>query len=445
MEQIKDELGSDAVLLHTKKYREGGVLGGEEMIEVTAAVDETQTRVPRTPSAYVPPAAPILPTNVVNQYRMSEIPAQEGASSLPAEGMLPLYHAYAPEMPPAQSYAMQEPTAPAPPLSNMPESPPDALPQQPVPSAYDPAAAPAQEPAVPSAPDASADDGSAERIRLLEDELAQMKTMLASMMAANKPKEVVSIRDALRRQDVHEELCEDLSGKISITDVNLDSLDSRAAGVLAGYLTQVMKFTDGLRLSPHGSRVVAFIGTTGVGKTTTLAKIAAHFVLEQNLKGALITADTYRISAVEQLKKYAEILGLPVEVVYSAADLRKAITRHRSKDFVLVDTAGRSQYNEFQMDELKELLMAHPRMEKHLVVSATTKEQDAAEIIDRFSVCAPNRIIFTKTDETRSIGMVLNLLAQRELPLSFLSNGQSVPDDIIPATAERLAELLLRE
>ena len=407
MEQIKDELGSDAVLLHTKKYREGGVLGGEEMIEVTAAVDETQTRVPRTPSAYVPPAAPILPTNVVNQYRMSEIPAQEGASSLPAEGMLPLYHAYAPEMPPAQPYAMQEPTAP--PLSNMPESPPDALPQQPVPSAYDPAAAPAQEPAVPSAPDASADDGSAERIRLLEDELAQMKTMLASMMAANKPKEVVSIRDALRRQDVHEELCEDLSGKISITDVN------------------------------------AFIGTTGVGKTTTLAKIAAHFVLEQNLKGALITADTYRISAVEQLKKYAEILGLPVEVVYSAADLRKAITRHRSKDFVLVDTAGRSQYNEFQMDELKELLMAHPRMEKHLVVSATTKEQDAAEIIDRFSVCAPNRIIFTKTDETRSIGMVLNLLAQRELPLSFLSNGQSVPDDIIPATAERLAELLLRE
>ena len=288
-------------------------------------------------------------------------------------------------------------------------------------------------------------DASAERIRLLEDELAQMKTMLASMMAANQPKEVVSIRDALRRQDVHEELCEDLSGKISIADVNLDSLDPRAVSVLAGYLTQTMKFTDGLHLSPHGSRVVAFIGTTGVGKTTTLAKIAAHFVLEQNFKGALITADTYRISAVEQLKKYAEILGLPVEVVYSAADLRKAITRHRSKDFILVDTAGRSQYNEFQMDELKELLTAYPRMEKHLVVSATTKEQDAAEIIDRFSACMPNRIIFTKTDETRTVGMVLNLLAQRELPLSFLSNGQSVPDDIMPATAERLAELLLRE
>lgn len=148
---------------------------------------------------------------------------------------------------------------------------------------------------------------------------------------------------------------------------------------------------------------------------------------------------------MEQLKKYAEILGLPVEVVYSAADLKKAITRHRSKDFILVDTAGRSQYNEFQMDELKEFLAAHPRMERHLVVSATTKEQDAAQIIERFAPCKPDRIIFTKTDETQTVGMVLNLLAEQEIPLSFLSNGQSVPDDIIPATAERLAELLLRE
>ena len=244
---------------------------------------------------------------------------------------------------------------------------------------------------------------------------------------------------------MREELCEDLSSKVPVADVNLDSLDPRAVSVLSGYLAQVMKFTDGLKLGAHGSRVVAFIGTTGVGKTTTLAKVAAHFVLEANLKGALITADTYRISAVEQLKKYAEILGLPVEVVYSAADLKKAIARHRSKDFILVDTAGRSQYNEFQMEELKELLAAHPRMEKHLVVSATTKEEDVAEIMTRFSACKPDRIIFTKTDETRTIGMVVNLLAGDGLPLSYLSNGQSVPDDILPATADRLAELLLRK
>ena len=441
MEQIKDELGSDAVLLHTKKYREGGVLGGAEMIEVTAAVDETQARVPRAPSVYVPPAEPILPSNVLNQYRMSAPVPQEGAATaLPARGVLPSYDtsSYGTELPTQQPYTGQEEAARL--VETYP--PPSAAAPQTLPSYEAMALTP---PPMVSAAEEVEDDGSAERIRLLEDELAQMKTMLASMMAANQPKEVVTIQDTLRRQEVREDLCEDLSSKVSVADVNLDSLDPRAADVLSGYLSQVMKFTDGLHLGNRGSRVVAFIGTTGVGKTTTLAKVAAHFVLEQNLKGALITADTYRISAVEQLKKYAEILGLPVEVVYSAADLRKAIARHRSKDFILVDTAGRSQYNEFQMEELKELLAAHPRMEKHLVISATTKEADAAEIMQRFSACKPDRIIFTKTDETCAVGMVLNLLAGKELPLSFLSNGQSVPDDIIPATADRLAELLLRK
>ena len=439
MEQIKDELGSNAVLLHTKKYREGGVLGGEEMIEVTAAVDETQPRTPRASSAYVPPASPILPTNVVNQYRMNEQPMTDGGM-MAGGSVPPAYDAYAQEVPSAYAAAQAVPAAPVYPQGQYPVQLTASV--QSVP-AYETSPPPAPSVSVP--PSAAEQNGSAERIRMLEDELAQMKTMLASMMAESKPKEIVSIRDALRRQDVRDELCEDLSGKIPIADANLDSLDPRATEVLAGYLAQVMKFTDGLHPGTHGARVFAFIGTTGVGKTTTLAKIAAHFVLEQNLKGALITADTYRISAVEQLKKYAEILGLPVEVVYSAADLRKAITRHRSKDFILVDTAGRSQYNEFQMDELKDFLAAHPRMEKHLVVSATTKEQDAAQIIERFAPCHPDRIIFTKTDETQTVGMVLNLLADHSLPLSFLSNGQSVPDDIIPATAERLAELLLRE
>ena len=446
MEQIKDELGSDAVLLHTKKYREGGVLGGAEMIEVTAAVDETQARVPHTPSVYVPPAAPILPSNVLNQYRMNE-PPTDGATAMPARGLVSTYDTYGAESPMAEPYV-----AAVLPNASQPAAPsaPAVLPPQPAAPAYETAPAPVPPPdgkMIPSHEEVPVmqDDESAERIRLLEDELAQMKTMLASMIAANQPKEIVTIQDALRRQDVRSELCEDLAGKVPVADVNLDSLDPRAGSVLSGYLSQVMKFTDGLTPGARGSRVFAFIGTTGVGKTTTLAKVAAHFVLEQNLKGALITADTYRISAVEQLKKYAEILGLPVEVVYSAADLKKAIARHRSKDFILVDTAGRSQYNEFQMDELKDLLTAHSRMEKHLVVSATTKEADVAEIMKRFSVCKPDRIIFTKTDETRTIGMVLNLLAGSELPLSFLSNGQSVPDDIIPATAERFAELLLRE
>ena len=112
---------------------------------------------------------------------------------------------------------------------------------------------------------------------------------------------------------------------------------------------------------------------------------------------------------------------------------------------MLIDTAGRSQHNEFQMKELVDFLAANPHIERHLVMSATTKDRDAADILEKFSVCAPDRVIFTKTDETASVGMLLNLLYGKELALSFLTNGQSVPDDIVPATPAALADVLLRE
>ena len=192
-------------------------------------------------------------------------------------------------------------------------------------------------------------------------------------------------------------------------------------------------------------RTVALIGATGVGKTTTLAKIAARFVLEKGVKAALITADTYRISAVEQLKTYSDIIGLPLEIVYTPQELKVALHKHRDKDLLLIDTAGRSQHNEYQMKELQEFLAVDKRIEKHLVMSATTKSRDAADILEKFSVCNPDRVIFTKTDETSSVGLILNLLRDKEIALSYLTNGQSVPDDIIPATPAQLAELLLRE
>jgi flagellar biosynthesis protein FlhF len=176
-----------------------------------------------------------------------------------------------------------------------------------------------------------------------------------------------------------------------------------------------------------------------------LAKIAAGFVLNKQAKAALITADTYRISAVEQLKTYSDIIGLPLDIVYNQDELRKAIRKHEDKDLILIDTAGRSQYNEYQLEELKTLLKANSRIEKHLVLSATTKERDARDIIERFSFCNPKRIIFTKVDETSSLGIILNLLYEKDMALSYLADGQSVPDDITVAGAETLAGLFLRE
>lgn len=159
----------------------------------------------------------------------------------------------------------------------------------------------------------------------------------------------------------------------------------------------------------------------------------------------MITADTYRISAVEQLKTYSDIIGLPLEIVYSPDELKVAIHKHRDKDLILIDTAGRSQHNEFQMQELQDFLAVNPHIEKHLVMSATTKNRDAADILAKFAVCKPDSVIFTKTDETSSLGLIPNLLVNKDISLAFLTNGQSVPDDIVPASAKELTELLLRE
>ena len=147
---------------------------------------------------------------------------------------------------------------------------------------------------------------------------------------------------------------------------------------------------------------------------------------------------------MEQLKTYSDIIGLPLEIVYSPPELKTAIEKHRDKQLILIDTAGRSQHNEFQLQELKEFLAVEPAIEKHLVLSATTKYKDAVDILRNFAVCAPDKILFTKTDETSSIGLILNLVYQYPITLSYLTNGQSVPDDIFPAKSDSLAEMLLR-
>ena len=284
-----------------------------------------------------------------------------------------------------------------------------------------------------------------EKIQKLQDELAQMKAMLAQVMSKDQPKDKVSIQEALRLQEVDEDILKDMAASVPAGDTLLDRLDPKSPDVLAGYLDKTMNFSEGITLNKHGVRIVALIGATGVGKTTTLAKIAARFVLEKNIKAALITADTYRISAVDQLKTYSDIIGLPLEIVYSPDELKVAIHKHRDKDLILNDPAGRSQHNDYQMKELQDFLAVDKHIERHLVMSATTKNRDAADILDKFSVCSPDRVIFTKADETSSVGLILNLLAEKDIALSFLTNGQSVPDDIIPATPKKLAELLLRE
>jgi len=286
---------------------------------------------------------------------------------------------------------------------------------------------------------------SEEKIKHLEEEIAQMKALLAEILGRDSNKSGISLHEALKRQEVDEEILKDMAANTNPGDTLVDMHTPAAKGTLTNYLNEHVRFSDGVKLNRHGVRIVALLGTTGVGKTTTLAKIAAKFVLEQRASVALITADTYRISAVEQLKTYSDILELPLEIVYNPQELSAAIERHRNKELILIDTAGRSQHNEYQMRELEEFLRVNPRIEKHLVISATTKYTDAKQIMNKFAQVNPDRIIFTKIDETGSFGMIVNLLNDNRYSLSYITTGQSVPDDIERASSEMLANLLLEK
>jgi len=284
-----------------------------------------------------------------------------------------------------------------------------------------------------------------EKIRRLEEEIAQMKALLTEILGRESNKGGVSLHEALKMQEVDEDILKAMAAQSNAGDTLVDMHTPAAKATLLNYLNEHVRFSDGVKLNRHGVRIVALLGTTGVGKTTTLAKIAAKFVLEQRTNVALITADTYRISAVEQLKTYSDILELPLEIVYNPNELAAAIERHRLKDLILIDTAGRSQHNEYQMRELEEFLKVNPRIEKHLVISATTKYTDAKQIMNKFSQVNPDKIIFTKIDETGSLGMIVNLLNDNRYSLSYITTGQSVPDDIERATSEILAKLLLQK
>ena len=455
MEQVKEELGRDAVILHTKKYREGGFMGynGKEVVEVTAAIEDTpddnqlKNRAKRSVNAendqqspmgntldVVSKAAP-LPNTILSQYKTNG--TETGVRMAEAPITAPVFKPLIPETPLTNSQTGRVLTT---------ETIEEATQANVATTKEDEEVTPVNDaqPVVQPVMIASNPED-AEKIQKLEAELAQMKTLLTQVMSKDQPQDEVSLQEALRRQEVEEDILKDMAAKTAAGDMLMDSLDKRAPGVVAGYLEGKLNFAEGIKLNKHGVRIVALIGATGVGKTTTLAKIAARFVLEKNIRAALITADTYRISAVEQLKTYSDIIGLPLEIVYTPEELKVAIHKHRDKDLILIDTAGRSQHNDYQMKELQDFLAVDSRIEKHLVMSATTKNRDVADILQKFSVCEPGRVIFTKTDETSTLGLIVNLLADKDISLSFMTNGQSVPDDIIPATADRLAALLLRE
>lgn len=189
--------------------------------------------------------------------------------------------------------------------------------------------------------------------------------------------------------------------------------------------------------------VVAFVGPTGVGKTTTIAKLAAKLYIEQKKKVGLISVDNYRIGAFDQLKTYSAIIGIPCIPAFTKKDLVTALNKLGNMDFILVDTAGQSHLDKKRLSELKEIMSLNCEVSNQLVISAATGRLDMKELVESFKILNPSSYIFSKVDETKRRGRIIDQIIEFELPVSFITNGQEVPEDLIVASEKNILQLLI--
>ena len=231
---------------------------------------------------------------------------------------------------------------------------------------------------------------------------------------------------------------EELCGNATVAEHGIEKTNQRV-------LAKQIRVSGTIRLGGARAKVVAFVGPTGVGKTTSIAKLAASFALQQQCSVGLITVDTYRIAAVEQLRTYAEIMDLPLEAVSSSDEMHKAVDRLSGLDLVLLDTAGRSPLDQIRVAELRLMLAEAGVSEIVLVLSAAASLESCLSAAETFSRIGATSLLLTKLDEAVSLHGLLPLLCNPHLPLCYVTDGQNVPDDICPADPWRLAERILGE
>lgn len=246
--------------------------------------------------------------------------------------------------------------------------------------------------------------------------------------------------DAEVSEDLASELLERVRSQASAEQV---VETAHLKDMLAESIEHEIPIAGPIRAGVDRRRLVALVGPTGVGKTTTIAKLAANFQLREKCRVGLITVDTYRIAAVEQLRTYADIIDLPMEIVATPREMHQALARMAGLDLILMDTAGRSPRDEVKLQELKSMLAEAAPDEVHLVLSSVASASTLVKTAAQFAAVGTTSLILTKLDEAVSLGNLLPLVRSSRLPLSYLTHGQNVPDDITIAQAGRLARTIL--
>jgi len=416
LERVKRDLGRQAVILHTRTIKKGGVLGvgGKTLVEITASRDVNVLH-PAERRAIIGPDAGRLRSGGTGEH-----------GSRPARSS-------------ADGAAMQ---------------------QSPTVAAVPRTSAIAPRPAEDVANFGSALRGEVGEIRAMVRELLARPSVLTETIP-DLPDELREFYTTLIQNEVADEIAREViaTAKDRVAQWRTESANSGGgnSATLQQLIPAVLQETIERMLPPAepvevnaqaGAKYVALVGPTGVGKTTTIAKLAAHFKLREGRRVGLITIDTYRIAAVDQLRAYADILNIPLEIVLTPADMAAAVGRLKAFDLVLIDTSGRSQRDTNRLGELKQFLDSARnenagQLETHLVLSCTSHPQQMMQVAEKFGQLGVDRIVFTKLDECVGVGVILNVTRRLNLHLSYLTTGQDVPDDIEVGHRRRIAQMVL--
>lgn len=433
MLQIRKDLGSDAVILSTKEIKVGGVMGmfRKKRIEVVAAVDKEENKQTTKPAQnqFTPVPRAFVPEAYRQTARSFVAASDESATTNTADQS-------AQEKSAAASSMFESSNIGSDIDSSLGSSSTDHKPR---PQGADFSGS-------TTATKHTGSDLQQDKLMTELQDLKQMVTKLSKQGTSADPvsEELYTIRERLTEQEVWPEVWESwfdsIQAKWSENGLNEQDVEQAVKLEVMHFLEE--RIDEGILPT---TRIVYVAGPTGVGKTTTIAKLAAEQMFKKQRKVGFITSDTYRISAVEQLRTYASILNVPLEVVQSPGDTQRAISRLEHCDLIFMDTAGRNYRNELLVSELQSLLAPVENSETFLVMSMTSKSADMVQITDHFSKYGLDKVIFTKMDETGSCGPLFNLLHRFPLKLAYVANGQNVPDDLLKPDADSLSKQLLGE